>query len=552
MKTRSDNYWAKRSLERLSEAEKTSIPYLKQVQKEYRATARAIVEQVRELYATYYRKSGFDTDALNKIASQGDVKRFMESMRAQGLPTDLPDNFKGRMSRLELLNNQMLGKVKEMATKERVMTTDLYDKVFRNTYYRTGYDTSKGLGENLAFGTLNDRAVSKALSAKFYGKNYSERIWGNSDKLAGKLQSILAQAIAAGQPLEKTTRLVRERFNVSQSNAARLVRTEVCYFENQAEIEAYKEMGISEYVLLATLDSRTSSICREMDGKRFKIEDAKAGETLPPLHPYCRTTIRPYVGAEFEPKTRIMRDPETGKNKTIEQMTYSEWRAQYMPNEPKTNQNGSKARVIGGLLNQKWSNWQAGDNLFIGVDRSLVEKSIRQAGRILEEYPMVGESIRENGGITFELVDAPYKAATSSDSSRILFSKKGFVNHERYLITLEKEIKAGSKMRVPKKYYDIYTITHEMGHVIENYLVDGKKITRAEYNKRAAAIKNDIIKIAQRMNNKARSEILAKMSNYGRRKPQEFFAEAFVAYKLGSPNIWGKAMREYLRSRKLK
>lgn len=555
MRKRPDGYWARRSVERLSEAEKLSIPYLKQLQEEYRATAKAVVEQVRDLYAAYYRKSGnsFDIDTLKQIPPQGEVKRFLASMEAKGLSTQLPSNYQGRMSRLELLNGQMWGKVKQMATKERVATTSLYDKVFRNTYYRTGYDTSKGLGETLAFSTLDGKTVDKVLESKFYGRNYSERIWGNSDKLANQLQSIISHAIATGQSSEKTVRLVRERFNVSQSNAARLVRTETCYFENQAEIEAYKEMGISEYVILATLDSRTSKICREMDGKRFKIKNAVAGETLPPLHPYCRTAIRPYIGIEFEPKTRIMRDPETGKNKTIEQMTYHEWRAQYMPNESKVNQKGLKVGVIGGLLNQGWNKWQVGDDLFVGVDRPLIEKSIKQVSRILEEYPIVSESIRENGGITFELVDAAtYKAATSTDNSRMLFSRKAFANREKYLAVLEKEMKVGFKMRVPKMYHDIYTITHEMGHVTENYLVDGKKITRAEYNKRATAIKNDIIKIAQQMSSKTRSEVLAEMSGYGRKKPQEFFAEAFVAHKLGSPNIWGKAMREYLRERGLK
>lgn len=351
---KSDDYWIKRSTERMGDAEKLSISHLKQVQKEYRATAKYVVEQVRNLYATYYRKSGntFDFEALKQVAPQGDVKRFLASMEAKGLSTQLPSNYQGRMSRLELLNGQILGKVKEMAAKERVVTTDLYDKVFRNTYYRTGYDTSKGLGETLAFGTLDDKTVDKVLESKFYGRNYSERIWGNSDRLASQLQSIISQAIATGQSSEKTARLIRKRFNVSQSNAARLVRTETCYFENQAEIEAYKEMGISEYVILATLDSRTSKICREMDGKRFKIEEAVAGKTLPPLHPYCRTAIRPYIGVEFEPKTRIMRDPETGKNKTIDQMTFGEWSQKYLV-EPKRSQKATKRRVLARSMNQK-------------------------------------------------------------------------------------------------------------------------------------------------------------------------------------------------------
>lgn len=536
MRKRSDDYWAKRSIERLSEAEKLSIPYLKQSRKEYRATAKAVVEQVRDLYATYYRKSGnaFDIEALKQIAPQGEVKRFLASMEAKGLSTQLPSNYQGRMSRLELLNGQMWGKVKQMAAKERVATTDLYDKVFRNTYYRTGYDTSKGLGETLAFGTLDDKTVDKVLESKFYGRNYSERIWGDSDKLADQLQSIISQAIATGQSPEKTARLVRERFNVSQSNAARLVRTETCYFENQAEIEAYKEMGISEYVLLATLDSRTSKICREMDGKRFKVKDAVSGKNIPPLHPYCRSTIRPYIGADFEPKIRIMRDPETGKNVSIENMSYQDW----------------QKSVVADVVLKTGITYKRSS--FIKLDKSLINKSIQQADRILNEYPIVSDSIREDGGITFDVVNAKYKAATASDNSYIVFSSKAYNNRTNYLLSMENEIKTGFKMRVPKKYYDIYTITHEMGHVIENYIVGGKKMTRSEYNKRATVVKNDIIKIAQRMTGKTRSELLAKMSEYGRSKPQEFFAEAFVAYKLGSSNIWARAIREYLRSKKLK
>ena len=38
------------------------------------------------------------------------------------------------------------------------------------------------------------------------------------------------------------------------------------------------------------LDSRTSKICNELDGKRFKVKDRQAGTNYPPMHPFCRST----------------------------------------------------------------------------------------------------------------------------------------------------------------------------------------------------------------------------------------------------------------------
>jgi hypothetical protein len=42
----------------------------------------------------------------------------------------------------------------------------------------------------------------------------------------------------------------------------------------------------------AFLDNRTSAICREMDGKYFKITEKKIGVNAPPLHPSCRSTTQ--------------------------------------------------------------------------------------------------------------------------------------------------------------------------------------------------------------------------------------------------------------------
>lgn len=327
MNKRTDNYWAQRSVKRLTKAEKASIPYLKQVQKTYNDSAKATVESVKAMYRAYYRNDKtFNMAALNMIAPQGDIKRLKDEMKRLGLSTSLPKQYRGRMTRLELLNAQMWAEAKKAYLKENVYSTDLYDKVFRESYYQTGFDMAKGLGENLAFSNLDKSTVEKVLETKFEGKDFSQRIWSNTDHLAESLKDIMAKAIATGQPLERTSMEVRERFAVGTSNANRLIRTETCYFENNAELAAYAEMGIEEFVFMATLDSRTSDVCQNMDGKRFKMSKAQIGENVPPLHPNCRSTIRAYLGEEFEPTTRIARDPQTGKNYDIKNMTYEQWK----------------------------------------------------------------------------------------------------------------------------------------------------------------------------------------------------------------------------------
>lgn len=111
--------------------------------------------------------------------------------------------------------------------------------------------------------------------------------------------------------------------------ASRLIRTEVNHFSNQGFLEGYKAAGIIRYRFMATLDLRTSAICRQLDGKTFLVEEAKAGENLPPMHPFCRSITVPVTNNRTG--TRWARDPVTGKSMTVPaDMTYSQWYEKYV------------------------------------------------------------------------------------------------------------------------------------------------------------------------------------------------------------------------------
>lgn len=54
---------------------------------------------------------------------------------------------------------------------------------------------------------------------------------------------------------------------VYESKQVRLVRTELNYVENMAAFRSIKDAGMDYYRFIATLDNRTTLICRSHDGR---------------------------------------------------------------------------------------------------------------------------------------------------------------------------------------------------------------------------------------------------------------------------------------------
>lgn len=176
---------------------------------------------------------------------------------------------------------------------------------------------------------LSDRDVTEAVTSPWKGKNYSQRIWKNTQKLADEAGKIIDAGITAGQSYDKIAREIADLMDVGFYAASRLVRTEGARIYNNATLQGYKDMDVEWYSWLGTLDARTCESCGSKDGQHFKVSEAKTGVNLPPLHPNCRcTTIAYYPEDEKNPNAqRIARDPETGRNyKAPAGMDYKKWR----------------------------------------------------------------------------------------------------------------------------------------------------------------------------------------------------------------------------------
>ena len=205
-------------------------------------------------------------------------------------------------------------------------------KIFTNDYYHSIYEMQKGFNIGWEIGQIDERKLEKIVSSPWAtdGKHFSERIWNSRTQLVSELHNQLTRTCILEKGPDDAIRAISRKFAVSKNQAGRLVMTEQAYFHSVAQQEAFKELDVEEFEIVATLDSKTSEICQEMDGKHFPMKDYEPGVTAPPFHPWCRSVTVPYFDDEFSLGERAARD-EDGKTYYVPaDMTYPEWKESFV------------------------------------------------------------------------------------------------------------------------------------------------------------------------------------------------------------------------------
>ena len=143
-----------------------------------------------------------------------------------------------------------------------------------------------------AFFNINDITLQQTLNEKWInGENFSDRIWANKERLINLLNNEIRDGFIRGGDYRTMSKILQHRMDVGANEALRLIVTESSFVLNQANKQAFIDAGIEEYEITAVLDSRTSPMCRSLNGERFRFEDANVGINYPPFHPWCRTTV---------------------------------------------------------------------------------------------------------------------------------------------------------------------------------------------------------------------------------------------------------------------
>ena len=204
----------------------------------------------------------------------------------------------------------------------------LMKRTYLDSYYHTAFELQKGVGVGWDIAGVNTKALETIIRTPWAtdGHNFSERIWANKTALIGELQKQLTQNLMLGKAPDESIAAISAKLNVSQSQAARLVYTEGAYFQMASQGDCFNALGVKKFQFIATLDDRTSDICRDMDGKVFDMKEYAVGVNVPPLHPWCRSCTAPYYDDLDGIGERAARDPDTGQTYYVPRdMKYHDW-----------------------------------------------------------------------------------------------------------------------------------------------------------------------------------------------------------------------------------
>ena len=236
------------------------------------------------------------------------------------------------INRLEALKLQCQQDIEVLFGGQKDLLDRTMSEVYQNGYYHTAYEIQRGIGVGWDFATLDTKTIDKVINKPWAvdGSNFSDRIWKDKQKLVSELDSTLTQNIVLGEDPQKAIDKISKRLGVSKNNAGKLVMTEEAFFSSAGQQDCFKELDVEQYEIVATLDGKTSEICRSMDGKVFKMSEWKVGVTAPPFHPWCRTTTIPHFDDEFDIGERAARSAE-GKTYYVPANTkYKDWKRAFV------------------------------------------------------------------------------------------------------------------------------------------------------------------------------------------------------------------------------
>lgn len=162
--------------------------------------------------------------------------------------------------------------------------------------------------------------------------------WGKK-----QITKSITSGILQGKSVGKIATDLQARVSeMNRASAVRAARTAITSAQNGGRMDSYKaasDMGIKvRKKWVATKDGRTRHAHQKLDGqtvdwdKPFNSELGKIRfpgdpRAKPALTYNCRCTLRTVEkpGIEAEPRKMRVRDPKTGRNVVVEEMTYEQW-----------------------------------------------------------------------------------------------------------------------------------------------------------------------------------------------------------------------------------
>lgn len=536
----SQTYWRNRETEQRKHDILDGREYQRHIEEIYQNMIDEIEKEINGFYGKYARKEGITMAEAKKRAAKLDIEAYgrkaAKYVKEKNFSKQANEemrlyNLTMKVNRLELLKAQIgLEMVAGFDELQKYYDEKLTDRTMAEFERQAGI-----LGKTIQD---NAKAANAIVNASFHNATFSDRIWMYQDMLKNELNSLLQTGLIQGQHPRKLATHLRKRFGVSQSNAERLLITEMARVQTEAQKQSFERNGFEEYTFLAL--GTACPICRALDGKHFKVSKMMSGTNAPPMHPNCRCSVAAYEDSEdyeewldFLSKGGTTEEWNKLKRKSSlkedddYQKRIKQRRAAYR-NRTQSRSVSSNISDFSSMGREELLDY-AKKNLKtdIGDLKGVNIEFARDAIRVLSEFErkMGGNTIKglkvRFGGLS-KSAYAKYDDATKTILLKKSGSKEAFEKAQK-----EENARYRAKWKRDKDYHatDTYTgtIWHELGHAID-----------IESNQ----------SLSKRLSSTPElDELSVKISNYagttqGVRvsKRSEAWAENFAAYMDGGTN----------------
>lgn len=572
MAKKSSAYWQKR----FSALENAQNQYgqntFHQIEPAFDKAERQIQAQIEAWYARYASNNGITLAEARKQLSaaelkelQWDVQEYIKygqenAMNQQWMKELENASARFHISRLEALKLRTQQSLEVAFGNELDSLDGMVKRLYQSGYYHTCFEVQKGFNIGWEIGQIDEKKLQKVISKPWVadGKTFSDRVWQSKTTMVNELHQQMTRTIIQGkapdEAIKSMTKYLQNKTKNAKYNAGRLVMTEQAFISSAAQKDAFNDLDVEEFEIVATLDSHTSDICREMDGKHFPMKDFQPGVTAPPFHVWCRSTTVPYFDDEWGRSGERAARGEDGKTYYVPaDMTYPEWEKAMVDGQT----DDLKHAVPDGTMKVEevhWSDMTQGDTF---QNKKEAFKHFEDAGIHISDskkYPMDAEISK--GMATwhskftknFADFDAAIKsklpyiknvAPSSLPGNRLgdftYYTGNGKVVGIRLNSGLHSTLDYASK--VAEKSFEshwhsgknpLHTIIHEYGHYVSHSM---SMLTKSSFE-------HDIIQEALQEYKKLHPEyeyetyigLKDALSRYGSTKEAECFAEAFAEY----------------------
>ena len=291
-------YWEKREKKQRELYMIEEAQQQKELERIYNEMYRWAETEINSFYGKYANAEGIDITEAKKRISQTDIEEY-ERLAKQYVKDK---NFSARANaEMRLYNATMkINRLEMLKARIGLHLVDgindidqYYEKVITDRT-REEIERQAGiLGETVSVADTTKRA-NNIVNASFFNATYSERIWSHQDRLRSMISIELQRGLIAGIGSREMAQRIKKEFDVSMSDAHRLMVTELRRVQTDVAMDSYKASGIEKYVYMA-VNPRACPICREIDGEVYNVADAEPAKNAPPMHPRCHCTTAPYV-----------------------------------------------------------------------------------------------------------------------------------------------------------------------------------------------------------------------------------------------------------------